>query len=144
MSWKLSRTVLRGGVGGNPGFPLDKVSPDNPKLKQPYFIHLQGDQPLFFAALGHFPRGGAEEREGDGFVILTGAADAGLTEVHDRKPLVLLPEQARAWVDPATSPQEAEDIARYHVAMANAFEWFPVSRDVGNVRNDYPGLIQPI
>lgn len=137
--WKTGRALVPAD-----GWYEWKTSPDNPKLKQPYFIRLQGDQPLFFASLGQFPRGGAEARKGDGFVILTGAADAGLTEVHDRKPLVLLPELARAWVDPATSLAEAEDIARYHVALADAFEWFPVSKEVGNVRNDYPGVIEPI
>lgn len=55
-----------------------------------------------------------------------------------------MPDEARAWADPATTTQEAEDIARYHAATAEAFEWYPVTRAVGNVRNDGPELITPL
>lgn len=121
-----------------------KANEDNPKQKQPYYLRLAGGGPLFFAGLGQFPVAGAEPGDLDGFVILTGEADGALAQVHDRKPLVLMPDEARAWADPATTTQEAEDIARYHAATAEAFEWYPVSHAVGNVRNDGPELITPL
>lgn len=52
MSWKLSRTVLRGGVEGNFGALLDKKEGEK---KQPYFIHRTDVQPIFMAAIGSTP-----------------------------------------------------------------------------------------
>jgi putative SOS response-associated peptidase YedK len=36
-----------------------------------------------------------EPHEGDGFVIVTAAADASLVDMHDRRPLVFAPDAAR-------------------------------------------------
>ena len=58
MSWKLSRTVLRGGVGGNFGTLLDKKEGDK---KQPYFLHCKDGQPIFMAAIGSIPFERGEE-----------------------------------------------------------------------------------
>ena len=137
--WKTGRALI-----GAEGWYEWKTSPTDPKLKQPYFIRLQSHRPLFFAAIGQFPREGQEPLEGDGFVILSGTADDGLTSIHERKPIVLSPGLARAWLDPGVTSEEAEDIARFSASTADAFEWYPVSRTVGNTHNDHPGLIKPI
>ncbi|KDL89096.1 hypothetical protein AE02_05295 [Klebsiella variicola] len=73
MSWKLSRTVLRGGVGGNFGTLLDKREGDK---KQPYFIYRKDGQPILMAAIGSTPFERGDEAEG--FLIVTAAADKGL------------------------------------------------------------------
>lgn len=44
--------------------------PSDPKKKQPYFIRLRDERPMFFAALGQV-RPGLEPDERDGFVIIT-------------------------------------------------------------------------
>ncbi|WP_044871450.1 SOS response-associated peptidase family protein [Pseudomonas sp. LFM046] len=137
--WKSGRALV-----GADGWYEWKTSPDDPKLKQPYYFRRKGDLPLHFAVIGQFPRNGRAEREGDGFVILTGASDGGLAGIHPRKPLVLPPDLARVWLAPTTLPEEAEEIARLHSLAAEDFEWFPVGREVGNSRNDHPGLIEPI
>lgn len=71
------------------------------------------------------------------------ASDGGMAEVHDRRPLVLVPDEARAWLDPAVLPQEAEEIALYHGLPAEAFEWYAVGHEVGNVRSEGAVLISP-
>ncbi|MNG55991.1 putative SOS response-associated peptidase YedK [compost metagenome] len=64
-----------------------KKSPDDPKKKQPYFIHAGG--PIFFAAISRFHIQEAEQHD-DGFVIVTAA---------------------REWLSPDTSSVRAEELA---------------------------------
>ena len=68
--------------------------PNDPKKKQPYFIRLKNQKPMFFGALAQ-TRPGLDEQDGDGFVIITASCDQGMVDIHDRRPLVLSPEQAR-------------------------------------------------
>ncbi|MCH5531997.1 SOS response-associated peptidase family protein [Pseudomonas syringae pv. syringae] len=117
--------------------------PDDPKKKQPYFIRLKSKKPMFFAALAQVHRW-LEPHDGDGFVIITSASDSGMVDIHDRRPVVLTSEGARAWLDSETAPQKAEALAKEHCRIVDDFEWFPVDRAVGNVRNQGPELIQPI
>lgn len=115
----------------------------NPKIKQPYYIKLRSGEPMFFAALGQFARGGAlpSPSDGDGFVIITASSDAGMLDVHDRRPLTLSPECAAHWLDPELLPIEAEEIALEHGLGVEAFTWYPVGSAVGNVRNEGAQLI---
>ncbi|MPQ71058.1 MULTISPECIES: SOS response-associated peptidase family protein [unclassified Pseudomonas] len=117
--------------------------PNNPKKKQPYFIRLKSQAPMFFAALAQV-HPGLEPHEGDGFVIITAASDQGMVDIHDRRPLVLAPEHAREWLDPELSPARAEDIAKNLCLPVDAFEWYPVGTAVGNVKNQGAELILPV
>ncbi|MFG0322120.1 SOS response-associated peptidase family protein [Pseudomonas sp. zjy_15] len=114
----------------------------DPKRKQPYYITSTDGKALFFAALAEVHQG-VERDERDGFVIITAAADQGLLDIHDRKPLVLTPKVARDWISPITSTERAEEIVRTACRTAGDFKWHAVRREVGNVRNQGPELILP-
>ncbi|MCG6541906.1 SOS response-associated peptidase family protein [Pseudomonas sp. KSR10] len=117
----------------------------NPKVKQPYLIRLKTGEPCFMAAIGQFQRGGmTEPRDGDGFVIITASSDVGMIDIHDRRPVVLSAECALHWMDPELSPDEAEEIALEHSLGVEEFDWYPVDRAVGNVRNEGAHLIERI
>ena len=116
--------------------------PDDPKKKQPYFIRLKGDEPMFFAALAQVHTD-LEPHEGDGFVIITDASDEGMVDIHDRRPVVLSPENAREWLEPDLPAERALELAR-HCRPVEDFEWFEVSKAVGNVRNQGPELVAPL
>ncbi|WP_158177984.1 SOS response-associated peptidase [Pseudomonas viridiflava] len=116
---------------------------DDPKKKQPYFITLKDQVPMFFAGLGEVHRG-VEPDERDGFVIITAASGQGMVDIHDRKPLVLAPEHAREWVDPETPTERIRDIAIEHCRPVEDFHWHKVDKQVGNVRNQGAHLIQPL
>jgi putative SOS response-associated peptidase YedK len=77
-------------------------------------------------------------------VIITAGSDQGMVDIHDRKPLVLAPEHAREWVDPETSPERAAEIAVEHCRPAEEFQCYKVGKEVGNVRNQGPQLIEPV
>lgn len=117
----------------------------NPKMKQPYFIQLKTREPMWFAALGQFNRSGPlEEREGDGVVIITADSDEGMLDIHDRRPVVLPPDLAGEWINPDLPNARAEEIVKRHALPVEAFEWYPVDRAVGNVRNNGPELIRQV
>lgn len=97
---------------------------------------------MFFGALAEV-NPGQEPHQGDGFVIITAASDLGMVDIHDRRPLVPTPEHANEWLDPGITPSRAEEIARELCQPTEEFEWFPVSKAVGNVRNQGPALINP-
>ncbi|MBM7396149.1 putative SOS response-associated peptidase YedK [Pseudomonas sp. M5] len=117
--------------------------PAEPKRKQPYYITSADGGPLYFAALAEVHQS-IEPDERDGFVIITAAADEGLIDIHDRKPLVLTSELAREWIAPSTSPERASAIVEQGCRPAADFRWFPVDKAVGNVRNEGASLVAPI
>jgi putative SOS response-associated peptidase YedK len=115
----------------------------DPKHKQPYFIRLRSGEPMFFAAIGQLPHAGSEIREDDGFVIITADAQGGMLDIHDRRPVVLPADLAREWIDPNTTSQRAEQIVQELGLQSEAFEWYQVSKAVGNVKNTGAALIGP-
>lgn len=117
--------------------------PDDPKKKQPYYIRLKSQAPIFFGALAQVTPG-LEPSKQDGFVIITAASEQGMVDIHDRKPLVLTPELALEWLNPATDASRAEAIARGCCRPVEDFEWFRVDKAVGSVRNQGAQLIKPV
>ncbi|MFG8729128.1 SOS response-associated peptidase [Pseudomonas aeruginosa] len=111
--------------------------------KQPYHIQHADGSPILCAAIGQFPGIDDEQAEQHGFVIITADAEGGMVDIHDRRPVVLPPDLAREWLDPATPPERAEQIVLMQGEPSQAFRWYAVSRDVGNVRNQGAHLIEP-
>jgi putative SOS response-associated peptidase YedK len=114
------------------------------KKKQPFYIRLKSDEPMFLAGLTCVRSAKDAEDELNGFVIITAAADAGIVDVHDRRPLVFNAQHAQIWLDPELPVEQASDLAANAMRPADDFEWFKVSRDVNNVRNDGKALIAPV
>jgi putative SOS response-associated peptidase YedK len=111
--------------------------------KQPWYIRRKSDIPLFLAAITNV-RPDRENPEGSGFVIVTAAADAGMVDVHDRRPVVLAPDDARLWLDPDLPAEQAEHLARSMAVPAAEFTWYAVSKAVNRVGTSDPALIVPI
>jgi len=111
--------------------------------KQPYLIRRRDGEPIFCAAIGQLPDADEGPGEHDGFVIITADSAGGMVDIHDRRPVVLNPELAREWLDPATPKERAEQMVLHQGEPAGAFEWFKVDTAVGDVRNKGPNLIQP-
>ncbi|MGY2257944.1 SOS response-associated peptidase [Pseudomonas sp. SDO55104_S430] len=109
--------------------------PSDPKRKQPYYFTLKDQTPMFYAGLAQV-RPASEPDDGDGFVVITTASDGRMLDIHERRPVVLAPEQAREWLDQTTSPQRAWDIAQQHCRPVQDFDWYKVAKAVSNVRNE--------
>ncbi|EBG6453041.1 SOS response-associated peptidase [Salmonella enterica] len=106
--------------------------------KQPYFIHRKDGKPIFMAAIGSTPFERGDEAEG--FLIVTSAADKGLVDIHDRRPLVLSPDAAREWMRQGISGKEVEEIITDGAVPTDKFAW----RAVGNAKNQGEELIKPV
>ncbi len=116
--------------------------------KQPFFIAPAGGEVLAMAGLYEFWRDPTGQ-EGDPnawfatcTIITTDAVD-GLGHIHDRMPMFVEPQCYRRWLDPALA-----DIAVLRSLLVPAepgrLTAVPVSKDVGNVRNDGAHLIEPL
>ncbi len=131
--------------------PIDNwfewVDEGGPK-KQPYLIRRRDGRPALCAAIGQFSADldlpNSELNDHDGFVIITADAAGGMVDVHDRRPVVLAPELAREWLNPATSKEQAEQIALNLGESPDVFEWYRVDPAIGNVRNQGPCLVLPM
>ena len=116
------------------------------KVKQPFFIHRPDGEPLAFAGLweewkGPDREGGAERLRSA--TIITTTPNELMATIHDRMPVILPPSAWDAWLDPTNA--EVATLGKLLVpAPSGVLEMHPVSRDVGNVRNDGPYLIEPI
>ncbi|MNQ77824.1 putative SOS response-associated peptidase YedK [compost metagenome] len=119
------------------------VDEGGPK-KQPYLIRRRDGAPILCAAIGQLPDSDEGPGEHDGFVIITADSAGGMVDIHDRRPVVLAPELAREWLDPATPKERAEQMVLLQGEPAEAFEWFKVGHAVGNSRNQGASLIDPI
>ncbi len=94
------------------------------------------------AAIGSTPFERGDEAEG--FLIVTSAADKGLVDIHDRRPLVLSPEAAREWMRQEVGGKEAEEIAADGAVPADNFAWYAVSSAVGNPKNQGPNMLMKL
>ncbi len=110
--------------------------------KQPYFIYHKSGKPIFFAAIGKAPYD--KQNENEGFVIVTAASDKGLVDIHDRRPLVLSTSAVLDWLNPDTTSEEAQDIAKEQSIPSDEFTWHPVSKSVGSVKNQGSELVEEI
>lgn len=115
--------------------------------KTPFFIHDPSGASLAFAGLYAWWRD--PERADDdparwvlSTTILTTAARDGLEAIHDREPVVLDRSRFAAWLDPAATG--TADALAVLTGPGPELVWHEVGPRVGSVRNDDPGLMDPV
>lgn len=116
--------------------------------KQPFFISARGGRSLAMAGiyelwcLPGLPAGHPDAWLWTASIITTRATD-GLGHIHDRMPMVVGRDHWARWLDPAhTDPREVLDLLV--PAASVGLDVRPVSPAVGDVRNNGPGLIDPV
>ncbi|MFM0265615.1 SOS response-associated peptidase [Paraburkholderia sediminicola] len=116
--------------------------------KQPYFIQANSGPPVYFAGLSSarpdVPKSDAAAGVVFGFVLVTAPAESGMLDVHDRRPLVLTLEEAKVWLDPATTLEEALHLANNAGKSSDDFYWHKVSPGVNRTGNDSPSFNEPL
>jgi putative SOS response-associated peptidase YedK len=120
--------------------------PLNPKeKKQPYFIKAKNSPLLAVAGIYEIwknPDTKNYEPEVHSFSVITTEAKLGLETIHDRMPVLVPDNNWQAWLDP--SIQNKEEVRSLVATPSNDyFEYFKVSSDVNNARNNGNQLIQP-
>ena len=139
VSWKLSRTVLRGGTNSNVGPLLGEKAG---KTKQPYCFEVDGGQ--LFAFAGLWERWKAPS--GDWIkscTILTTTPNAVTSAVHDRMPVILNASDYDLWLDPGLkdTTDALEMLKPYDALQMGAY---PVSSRVNQVQNDDADCAKPV
>ncbi|MCS6833299.1 MAG: SOS response-associated peptidase [Flammeovirgaceae bacterium] len=98
----------------------------------PYYIRLP--QHRLFAMAGIWEKKNC-------FAILTTQASEGIASLHDRMPLILSPHYYHDWLT-TTSPEKLLP-ALISQTQQLELEFYTVSKNVNNVRNDSPDLLKP-
>ncbi|HEX5591374.1 MAG TPA: SOS response-associated peptidase [Candidatus Limnocylindrales bacterium] len=113
------------------------------KVRQPFRVVPTDGRPLALAGLWAGWRDPETDQVRRTFTIVTTGPNALMRSIHDRMPVVVPPEAWERWLDPAL-PDPGELTGLLVPAEDGSLEAYPVSRAVNDVRNDGPGLIQPL
>ncbi|SFU67505.1 SOS response associated peptidase (SRAP) [Nitrosospira multiformis] len=113
--------------------------------KQPWYISRRDKKPIFMAGITNC-RPGIQQAVEVGFVIVTEDSGGGMVDIHDRRPVVLEPEDAWRWMDPDTPVEEAAHIAQSRSLSSDAFTWWKVGRalNLPDPNNNRKELLEPI
>ncbi len=106
--------------------------------KTPFAISLRNRR--WFCLAGLWDRAMIDGSEIESFTVVTTTPNDLMAGIHTRMPVILRPEDYGRWLDPQSGP------------VGDLFEPFPtedmhawvVGPDVGNVRNNHPGLIEEV
>ena len=108
--------------------------------RQPYRFVREDMQPFAFAGLWEFARIAGEEIVSA--TIIVGEPNPLVAGVHDRMPVMLMPDDFDRWLDPAMTVEDLRALLKpYDPNLMKAYE---VSRAVNSVKNDTPECIEPV
>lgn len=112
------------------------------RTKQPYFIRMADNRPFAFAGIWESWEG-ADHSYLESCSLLTTAPNALMAPIHDRMPVILVPENYDAWLDPSREGGEGL-LALCGPYPPGGMVAGPVGRVVNNPRNDSPECIAPL
>ena len=133
-AWKAGRRCL---------VPIDNFYEWRKADKQPFAIALANRAPMALGGLWEtwVPKDGGVAVKS--FTIITMGARGVLGDLHDRAPAILGEESWAAWL--GEEPSSNEDlVAMLTPIAAERLQMWPVSKAIGNVRNEDRGLEEPI
>jgi len=105
--------------------------------KTPYFISRADGSPFAFAGLWEEWNSKESDESLQTTAIITTAANDFMAQLHQRMPVVMLPEQAERWLG-----GDMELLSEV-IDKSPAFRAWPVDRKVNNARNEDAALIDP-
>ena len=109
--------------------------------KQPLYVSLKSGQPFAFAAMWEIWE--SPEGEVQSCALCTTTANSLMATFSDRMPVILPQAVHSQWLNPDVTDagQLKPLLAQY---PAEEMQVWPVSKRVGNVRNEGPDLIEPM
>ena len=131
--------AVAGLFGDAPPAPKKKAAVE----KQPYAFTLRSGKPLAFAGLWERWRDPANRDQAlETFTILTTEPNELTAEVHTRMPVILEPKDYDAWLDSGEGIRPPVELLRPF--SADEMQATKAHQDVGNVRNNHPGLLNSL
>ena len=123
------------------GCAIDEWHTNPDKTKQPYYITMEDGRPMALAGL-YASWMGPNGEEIDSVATITVAANAQLSEIHDRMPAILEGQAIDDWLN--VRDVRAHQAGQLALPLADgALKFHPVSTRVNSARDDDPGLIEP-
>lgn len=125
-----------------PGAADGPLNSKGKPLKQPMYIHRVDDEPLAVAGLWTAWKdpNDPEGRYLHSTTVITTSANATMSPVHDRMPVILAADEWAGWLDPANDDVAAL-VSMLDPAADDLLTMHPVSHDVNNVRNNRADLV---
>ena len=111
-------------------------SEDMGRWKQPWHLHLKDDELMAFAGLWEARRGA------ENFTIISSPANAVVSRVIDRMPVILPQPLWRPWLDSGARPADLQAMLRPF--PAELMEAYPVTRQVNQRGFNGPECAEPI
>lgn len=110
------------------------------KRKQPFFVRLEGGQMFAFAGL--YANAPANEDNEPSCAIITTEANELMSQIHDRMPAILSPDEEQAWLD--RQENRSQQVVRLlRPYPSDEMEAYPVSTLVNSAGSEGPQLIEP-
>ncbi len=119
--------------------PADSFIEWKGKEKQPYCIRMKSQG--LFAFAGLWSTWDSGDSSMNTFIIITTEANAKLSPLHSRMPVILHPENYTAWLSPASALESLTSF--FSPYPDNELEYFEISKDTNSTRNNRPNLLQP-
>ena len=113
--------------------------------KQPYYVNTSSDKPFAFAGLWEAwtNKESDEESVYKSCTIITTEASEPIREIHNRMPVILIPEFYEKWLNTEIKdPKELGVILQD--GLIRDMQFNPVSKYVNSVKNNDPSCINPI
>jgi putative SOS response-associated peptidase YedK len=111
------------------------------KIKEPFYVQLRNGAVFGFAGLWESwksPDGNIVES----CTVITTPANKLIRGIHDRMPVILLPEDYETWLQDSTPEQILQQL--FAPFPADKMEMYRVSSEVNSPKNDTPACILPI
>jgi putative SOS response-associated peptidase YedK len=112
------------------------------KHKQPYRITLKDESLFAFAGLWDEWTNPDTGEILHTFTIITTDANKLVAPIHNRMPVILIPEDEALWINPATKPEELKK--RLTPLPDRLMKCYPVSEKVNSPKNDDEEIILPV
>lgn len=112
-----------------------------PEGKIPYRIKVTNTDIFSMAGLYEVWKG-QDGKVIKSFTIITQEADPLIAHLHDRMPLILLPEQEKLWIDASVPTKDV--INNLQPVPGDWITWYRVSDRVNKVTENDAGLVKPI
>jgi putative SOS response-associated peptidase YedK len=112
---------------------------DDPKNKRPFAFDLSNGHMMAFAGLWDAWKDPANGQWLQSYTIITTDANELMIPVHNRMPVILHESDFNRWLDREETDQPPIDLLRPF--PAEEMEAFEVNKDVDNVRNNSPELL---
>lgn len=103
------------------------------KAKQPYFIHMNTDEPFVFAGL--WERWKNDDRVIESYTIITTEPNSLVAELHDRMPVIVPNAEYDLRLDPEFQTEE-KLLSILRPYSADEMAAYPVSTLVNNPRHE--------